>query len=411
MFDRIRRRLTMGYVGILAIILIVFGAVVLAGFREMTVSQHDSLLTKEARGISDTFARGGSVDMQGMDDSDDYAWAHLAADGRLLASDSTAKKLGLPVKKSSERVLQGGEPDVAIKGAARVASVPVVESGEVVGVVQVGQSIQADLETVNRLVWVLIPIGAGALLLAGIGGLFMSQRALRPVRGAFDKQRAFIADASHELKTPLSLVKIDGEVLLRDPAAPDAREILEHQLLEVDRTSEILSDLLLLSRLDSGKLDVDRKTFDLASVLTETVDRFQTVATAAGITLDVSVSGKLPVRGDKGRTGQILAALLDNAVRFTPESGCITVHGTHRGKMVEATVIDTGPGVPAEHLPYIFDRFYRADRQRDARTRQGGGTGLGLAIARDLARSLGGDLSADNTETGGAEFQLNLPQG
>jgi signal transduction histidine kinase len=304
------------------------------------------------------------------------------------------------------------EPEVVTaygpEGAARVASVPVVRSGEADGVVQVGQPLRADLEAVDRLVFVLVPIGLGALALAGVGGLFMSRRAVRPVHEAFERQRAFVADASHELKTPLSLAKIDGEVLLRDPAAPDARDIMKHQLAEIDRTSAILSDLLVLARLDAGKLAVERKPFDLAAVLLETADRFRARAADAGITLDVSVPDELPARGDARRTGQILAALIDNALRFTPEGGRVTATGRLLDGRAEAAVADTGPGIPPERLAHVFDRFYRAEEAR-TRAPSGGGTGLGLAIARDLARAQGGDLSVGDAGGGGATLRLVIP--
>ncbi|MGF1470737.1 MAG: sensor histidine kinase [Rubrobacteraceae bacterium] len=410
-FTRIRRRLTLGYVCILAVILLGFSVVVVVVFREATIHRDDDGLIIEARALADRVARD-EVDPGSMNDSDEYAWSHLAADGRLLQRDSTALDLGLPMRAGARRAAESGEPVVTTGdgpgGGVIVASVPMENgSGEVV---QVGRSLQVEQETVARLVTILASIGLGALALAGAGGLFMSRRALRPVHDAFEKQRAFVADASHELKTPLSLAKLDGEVLLRDPNVPDAGEILGHQLLEIDRMDALLSELLLLARLDAGKLDVERETFDLAAVLVESTDRFQTRATLENIALDVSVPGKLPTRGDRERTAQILAILLDNAVRHTPEHGHITAAGFHTAGKLEATVKDTGPGIPPEHLPHVFDRFYRADPQREARTRESGGTGLGLAIARDLARAQGGDLIAENAEGGGAILRLSLPK-
>nr|MDQ3361138.1 HAMP domain-containing histidine kinase [Actinomycetota bacterium] len=356
MLDDIRLRLTLGYVGILALILVAFGVVVVILFRDATVGQHDDLLSKRAEALADAVSRNGTVaDAMGggtvPEGSTDYAVVHLASDGRVLSRDAAARDLGLPSPESSEaarNATRDVEPEVVTaygpEGAARVASVPVVRSGEADGVVQVGQPLRADLEAVDRLVFVLVPIGLGALALAGVGGLFMSRRAVRPVHEAFERQRAFVADASHELKTPLSLAKIDGEVLLRDPAAPDARDIMKHQLAEIDRTSAILSDLLVLARLDAGKLAVERKPFDLAAVLLETADRFRTRAADAGITLDVSVPDELPARGDARRTGQILAALIDNALRFTPEGGRVTATGRLLDGRAEAAVADTGPG-------------------------------------------------------------------
>ena len=235
---------------------------------------------------------------------------------------------------------------------------------------------------------------------------------MRPVEDSFRRQRTFVADASHELKTPLALVKINAEVMRRNPTAPENREVLEDQLSEIDRMNALLSDLLTLARLDAGGLDVEQKPFDLAVVAAEAAGRFLKRASVEGIRLEVDVPDLLPACGDPERTGQILAALLDNAVRYTPEGGTITVSGREADGRAEASVGDTGPGIPPEHMERIFDRFYRAE---EARTRAGGGTGLGLSIARDLARAQGGDLSAENFSRdgdgpGGAVFRLRLPK-
>jgi two-component system sensor histidine kinase BaeS len=150
------------------------------------------------------------------------------------------------------------------------------------------------------------------------------------------------------------------------------------------------------------------KPFDLVSVLSEEAERFGVRAAAKEIRLEVRVSGELPVRGDPKRTGQILAVLLENAVRFAPPGGSIAVSGRVRDRWVEASVTDTGPGISSEHLPRVFDRFYRAETSR---TRgKGAGTGLGLAIARELARAQGGDLVAESAKDGGATFRLRLPR-
>lgn len=164
----------------------------------------------------------------------------------------------------------------------------------------------------------------------------------------------------------------------------------------------------MLARLDAGKLEVARAPFDLASTLFETVDLFRARAIAEEIDLDLRVSGKLPARGDAKGTVQVLGVLLDNALRFTPKGGRVSVSGAVRDGHAEATVADTGPGIPAEHLSRVFDRFYRAEA---ARARKGGGTGLGLAIARDLARAQGGELTAENASESGAIFRLTLPGG
>ena len=124
--------------------------------------------------------------------------------------------------------------------------------------------------------------------------------------------------------------------------------------------------------------------------------------------LEVQTPSELLTRGDFKRTRQIIAVLLDNAVRFVPPGGSITVSGRLQDRWVETSVTDTGPGISPEHLPHLFDRFYRAEASRTRST--SGGTGLGLAIARELARAQGGDLVAENAKEGGATFRLRLPR-
>ncbi|CAA9539747.1 MAG: Two-component system sensor histidine kinase, partial [uncultured Thermomicrobiales bacterium] len=294
-------------------------------------------------------------------------------------------------------------------GAVRVASVPEIRGGELVAVTQMATPLDLALAPVTRLALLFLPVGVGALALAAAGGLVVAGRALRPVRAAFDRQRAFVADASHELKTPLALVKLDGEVLRRDPDAADRGAILAHQGAEIDRMSALLSELLLLARLDASKVALAREPFDLAPVLTETADRFRHRAREAGVVLEVRADGELPALGDASHTRRILSALLDNALRFAPPGGCVAVTGSRRHGRIEAAVDDTGPGIDPADLPYLFDRFYRATARRATGTPTGG-AGLGLAIARDTARLQGGDLVVANRAGCGARAILSLPE-
>ena len=426
MFDHIRRRLTVGYVGILALILLVFGVVVVFTFYLRASEQQDELLLQKAENMANSVLNGkdGYGVVKATTDYD-VAVMVLLPDGSTYGDlDETSFSLGLPHAYMAQRAgqerqtIRGTVPGPG--GAVRVMSIPVKRYGEfgsVVAVVQAAQSRQAVTEPVERLIFVLVLTGLGALVLAAAGGRFMSRRAMRPVQEAFGRQRTFIADASHELKTPLTLIRADAEVLSRGIDDPnkisDNRELVDDLLGETDRMSGVLSDLLLLARLDAQKVSVSREPFDLALVISETSERFAARASAERKNLQVHHSGKLPARGDASRTDQSLAALLDNALRFTPPGGTITVEGRITNKQVEVTVTDTGPGVAPESLDLIFERFYRADTHSAARSRgpSGGGTGLGLAIARDLVRAQGGELSAENVEGGGARFTLSLPTG
>src|ERR671916_2608587 len=438
MFEHIRRRLTLGYVGIFALILAVIGVVAVASFARQAASQQDELLEQKAQGTSD-WVRGpalrryqegwepregpGGRELDGpvgpIESSTDPDIGVVALvppedandEGEVLSSSPTSSSFGLPFEGLARRAAQEGETIIeTVDGpegeALRVVSVPMTGFlGDEVAVVQATQSRWVVREAVGSLMLILVPVGLAGLLLSGVGGLYMSRRAMQPVKDSFQRQRTFIADASHELKTPLALVRINADVMKRNPTDPENKEVVEDQLAEIDRMDALLSDLLVLARLDAERLDVEKKPFDLAVVAAETAGRFLKRAAEEGVRLEVEVPNELSTRGDPDRTAQILAALLDNAMRYTPQGGSVTVCGRRTDGQVEASVKDTGPGIPLGHLPRIFDRFYRAE---EARTRTGGGTGLGLSIAHDLAHAQHGELAVESTPARGASFTLRL---
>ena len=416
MFGRIRRRLTLAYVGILLFILLAFGVVATVAFYLQLSGEQDETLMQEAeaKARGEDYAFGKTTDDEGV------VVVALRTDGTADGYDlgEEAESLGLPRGELARRAVNEGGSKATIsapEGRVRVLSAPVQGSyGQVIGVVQAAQPRDVVWGPVRGLIFILSVVGLGALFLAAIGGLFMSRRAMRPVQDSFERQRAFIADASHELKTPLTLIRADAEVLRRGLEKADDRELADDLLAETDRMNALLSDLLTLARLDAGKLSVKKEPFDLSAVIAQTTERFAARARSEGKLLEARfdpAGGKLLAAGDPERTGQILASLLDNALRFTPEGGRVLAEARRADGRVEASVTDTGKGIPPGHLPRIFERFYRADTQSEARSRSGGGTGLGLAISRDLARHMGGEISAANTDGGGARFTLRLPAG
>jgi signal transduction histidine kinase len=412
MLDRIRRRLTLGYVGIFALILIFLGTIAVLGVsRELTVQQ-DELLTQEAKDQTKNLLDDEHREVLASG-SDEFGWISLKPDGRVTGRDSAAESLGLPSAKLAREALQEEEAVSATirssRGKVRVVSMPMYELGELVGVIQYARSLEGVQDTVNGLVLVLLPLGLGGLGLAAIGGLYMAGRAVRPIHESYERQRNFIADASHDLKTPLTLVQADAEVVLhRGSITEGDRKLIEHALAETNRMSNMLSDLLFIARLDAGKVTVERKVFDLAAVISGAVGRFGTRAVVEGVRMEIRTPDELPARGDPSQTERILAVLLDNALRHTPADGRITVACHPRDGWVEASVTDTGTGIAHKNLSRIFDRFYRADVSR---TRGGAGTGLGLSLARDLARAQRGGLTAENAKDCGAVFRLKLPKG
>ena len=408
----IRWKLTLGYVGIFSLLLLLLGLFAVFGFSRELVLQQDELLAQEARNTTKNILDGNKSEVLAAK-SAEFGWIALDRDGDVMDRNQTTTSLGLPSEGLFRETLKGEEIAVAtVQGAngdARVVSMPMYESGEMVGVMQYARSLRRVQQTVGELVLVLLPLGLGALGLAAVGGLYMAGRAVRPVREAFDRQRAFIADASHELKTPLTLVRVDTEVLQSNLEDPDDRELADEVLAETDRMDVILSDLLTMARLDANVLDVARKPFDLSYLIKEEAERFNLRASRKGVRLEVRAPDELLASGDPARTRQILAALLDNALRFTPSGGSVEVSAREQNGRVEAIVSDSGSGIPPEHLTRIFERFYRAEAAPGAT--DGGGTGIGLAIAKGLARAQEGHLEAENAKDGGAVFRLKLPCG
>lgn len=408
---RVRLRLTLGYVGIFTFIIVLLGTVAVIGFSAELISQEDELLTQEARNQAENILGGERREVL-SDGSTQFSWVYLSPEGRVLDRDPVSRSLGLPDDKLAREALRDDAAvSATIQGeesSVRAVSMPMYDdSDELVGVIQYARTLREVRAAVRGLIFVLLPLGIGALGLAAIGGQFMAGRAVRPVRESFDRQRAFIADASHELKTPLTVIRADVEVLQRGLKDSEDHPLAEDVLSETDKMNDLLSDLLLVARLDAGKLSIKGEAFDFSDSISEATRRFASRASSSDIRLEIQAPSKLRTLGDRERTEQILSALIDNALRHTPEGGTVSVAGRERGGFVEVTVKDSGSGIPSEHLPYVFERFYRSDASRG---REDGGTGLGLAIARDLARAQRGDLEAGNSADGGAALSLRLPK-
>ena len=242
--------------------------------------------------------------------------------------------------------------------------------------------------------------GEGAIL------VFHDLTRLRRLEGV---RQEFVANVSHELRTPLSLIKSATETLIdggrQDPQVT-ARflEIIEKH---ANRLTLLLDDLLLLARLDSGRIDLDLRPVLLASAAQEAIDDAGILARGRGVTLVQSVPAGLAAHADAHRLAQALGNLIDNAIKYGREGGTVEVRGRELGAgQVEISVRDDGPGIAGEALERVFERFYRADK---ARAREQGGTGLGLAIVKNVVQAHGGDVRVESTPGRGTEFFIRLP--
>jgi signal transduction histidine kinase len=310
-----------------------------------------------------------------------------------------------------ETTLAGGLP-------VRVYSVPVTDStGTIVGVVQTGADRTQEVNLLNTLFWVLLVGGGAALLAALLAGYLYAGRALVPIResierrqGALLRQREFAANASHELRSPLTVIGTSVEDLKRNRSSKveDVGEALGDIEAEVRHMTALVEDMLLLARTDSGVVQIERVPLDLGDIAAEAAGMLSAVGheRGVGVVLDPLPA---PVSGDPMRLRQLVTILVDNAIRHSPAGSTIAVlvRPEPGGALPEGGAVlqvdDQGPGIKPEDLSCIFERFWRAD---DA---PAGGTGLGLAIARWIVDQHGGSIGAVNRPEGGASFWVRLP--
>jgi len=232
---------------------------------------------------------------------------------------------------------------------------------------------------------------------------------LMRLESSFEQMRRFTSDASHELRTPLTAMRSVGEIGLRGRReASDYREIIGSMLEEVDRLSLLVDRLLTLSRADSGESMLSRDRVDLAELAEEVTAQLDVLAEEKQQSLTVEAAGPTLCLGDRMVLRQALLNLVDNAIKYSPVAGRIAVRvSTSVNGMAVLDVSDTGPGIPLDLRPRVFDRFYRADRSRSREN--GGGTGLGLSIARWAVEVNGGQLTLESSEGAGATFRITLP--
>ena len=235
---------------------------------------------------------------------------------------------------------------------------------------------------------------------------------------AFERQRRFIADASHELRTPLAILQGESEVALSNPTRTpeEYRESLSVLQHEARRLARIVEDMFTLSRADAGQYPVNRRELYLDELVSDCAHSVRTLVAAKSITLSVESNGELPIFGDESLLSRMLLNLLDNAIKYTPAGGKITVSTGSTPAGTQITVADNGPGIPAEFHTRIFERFFRSDQ---ARTRPissegpdrapAGGAGLGLSIARWIAEAHHGTLALTRSDVRGTLFTVTLP--
>jgi signal transduction histidine kinase len=263
--------------------------------------------------------------------------------------------------------------------------------------------------TLHSLMWDIAAGVVAGVVISIFAGLFLAGRALIPIRNSWEKQQRFVADASHELRTPTAVIHAQTELLFRYPThsieqeSPNIAVILK----ESKRMSKLLDDLLTLARSDSNQLEIQSSAIALDSLMREISEQFRLLASTKEIDIITEIQEPLSLWGDEGRIRQLLIILLDNALKYTSPTGRIEVVGRYQSHFVYISVSDNGCGIAEDELPHVFERFYRGDK---VRSRSEGGIGLGLSIAQWIVDAHGGVIRIDSKLNIGTKVELLFPK-
>lgn len=464
MIRSVRTRLTAWYTGLLTVTLLVVGvtAYVLLSYslsHEMDTALHSvaGTLAEQGSASSKTFppSEVGELFRRffGFSPWDPYFQMRDPA-GNRQEQQSFSRRLPLS-REALDNALKGFSTFETVQGLddypVRVLTMPVVEGNRVVNIIQVGMTLRSLYETRFRFLLImagLLPLG---LVLAGTGGWALAHRVLQPVSkmteaarrisseqldkrleepgtgdeldnlaktlngmlsrldDAFRQVRQFSADVSHELQTPLTILKGELEVALRSARTPDEYQAtLKSALEEVDRIARLVEGLLLLARAEAGVLRMDRREIDLEQVLATVHRQFKPLAEGRGVELHLGPAEPLRVEGDPERIQRMVSNLVDNAIKYTGPGGMVSLALKKEGAMAAIAVSDTGIGIPGEERERIFQSFYRTSEARSIAEK---GTGLGLSIARSIAAAHNGTIRVESNLDRGSIFTILLPLG
>lgn len=251
-------------------------------------------------------------------------------------------------------------------------------------------------------------------LLFGFGNLisyYLSGKSIKPISDMYDKQLQFTADASHEMRTPLTVLKLSTESIATDEESKlsdFSKETLSMMTKEIDRLTALTENLMTLARSDNNNLQINFITFDLCSVINKTIQQMQILANEKNISLNSSIPAKLTMSGEENNIKRLVILLIDNAIKYSPASSKIEINLAKKDKNIVLKVADEGEGISDDDKVKIFDRFYRVDK---ARNRSNGGLGLGLSLAKAIVNEHNGKITVtDNPKGKGSVFTVILPE-
>lgn len=451
----IRWRLTIWYGAVLSAVLAAFGASVYLMMRHTLLARTGTGMGMESTEVAEEVGRSRDRSTLGtwlerrFSHHPGYDIQVSTPGGEALFRSARIQADGLPRPATSPTASQPTfESFARPSGHTRLLS-RLVPGPDGPLILQIAASLAADDRELGELLMVMLLAGPLALGLALCGGYLLARRALAPVdrmaaeaeqitanrldrrlelpnpddelgrlgttlngmigrlERSFEETRRFTADAAHELRTPLTVMRNVAEVALRSPREPEEyRRVLGDVLEEVEWMSRLAEQLLFLCREDAGLLPLAIEEIRLDELARESAEHMAAVAESKGLSLEMPGLAPCAVRGDAAQLRRLLFNLLDNAIKFTPAGGAVRL-GLARAKDSAALAVeDTGIGIPAEHIPHVFERFYRADRARGQETE---GTGLGLAICRAIAEVHGGHLGIASVAGTGTRVTLTLP--
>lgn len=414
MFKYLRLYLLLSYLIVMAVILGSFGVAVYIFFsRSVNEQLNQQLLTLAQAAVPSLEA----VENKGVNRlRKDFPWRDLFnrnqslewfnADGKLLARQGSIFS-DLPLKKGSQVIQQAG--------SVRTLTISVYSSQnektlQLKGYIRASESTQQAEALLKKLAWGLGLGGIMALVFSEIGGMWLTQQALEPVEQSFGRLKQFTADASHELRNPLTVINTAVEVMQSHPERThpaDAKKLVAIASA-TDQLTRLAEDLLFLARTDAATTPSSTDgQIALDKVLQDVITSLQPQAQAKRITFTSNLFVDTLVEGDAAQIHRLFFNLVENAIKYTQTGGKVFLSMTKRQHFVVVSVEDTGIGITPENLPLIFQRFWRSDQ---ARSRKIAGSGLGLPIAQAIALAQGGKITVKSQVGVGTCFQVYLPQ-